>query len=363
MTPSKTWAVFLAFLCGAPQEVPIPEIPKDRLPPRTRAKPDPATAQLVREAVYVKVSETAETKDGTRFQPEVPVVQNYLAEYFRRAGHPVVDRPEDAVYRIEGSVETTFDKELTLRNETIAWKYVGDARIVVLGKDGATLEKVEVPEEYRLNVKSEKSAVWDLRRYLAYLVYQRLFTEGKVFTNADVVRLINSLAADPFESAEETKANDVIQKLADLGLPAVPYLLDALTDTRTVLASAEYPRLENPSDLKVYHIADKALEEIFQKVSRMEIDTPDHWRFVIIRGWEREWARFCKPFRDSPEAKRRQELFHRKSEGAVEEANLRVLDVDLEKKAEAKDGTQKDDGKDPSGPGRGGGETGDGEGN
>ena len=58
--------------------------------------------------------------------------------------------------------------------------------------------------------------------------------------------------------------------------------------------------------LRVYHAADKALEEIFQKVSRMkpEItpDDPEHERLRrrILRGWENEWKRFCKPLAESP---------------------------------------------------------------
>ena len=52
------------------------------------------------------------------------------------------------------------------------------------------------------------------------------------------------------------------------------------------------------------------IEEIFQKVSRMSLDigasTSDDMKLrrVILRGWEAEWRRFCKTYRDSPNAKK-----------------------------------------------------------
>jgi hypothetical protein len=43
-------------------------------------------------------------------------------------------------------------------------------------------------------------------------------------------------------------------------------------------------------------MADKVLEEIFQKVSRMSLETDARTRLVIVKGWENEWARFCPSF-------------------------------------------------------------------
>ena len=84
----------------------------------------------------------------------------------------------------------------------------------------------------------------------------------------------------------------------------MPYMLEALSDTRSVLMRSNYPGLneKNRSALKVFHIADKVLEEIFQKVSRMGLETTAKGRFRVMKGWEHEWRRFCPPFRDSPYA-------------------------------------------------------------
>ena len=310
----------------AQKKPPIPRLPAERLPQRTRARPDPAKSQVELGTIHVSIEEIAQTMDGTRFTPKARVVENYLGEYLRRVGYRVLEGPVKASYRISGRISTIFDTELILRNKIIAWKYAGSIGIKLRDINGKVLQEITIPEVFRLNVKSEKSAIWDLRRYLAHIIYTGIFQEGDVLANRDVVDLIESLAIDSFDQVEDIEAAEVVEKLADHGLEAVPYLLQALTDTRTVMVKARYPKLEIPGDLKIYHLADKALEEIFQKVSRLELKTPDRLRFYIIAGWENEWRRFCKPFRESPEADRRRHALLKKSEGAVEEKNLRILD-------------------------------------
>ena len=108
--------------------------------------------------------------------------------------------------------------------------------------------------------------------------------------------------ATPEDAVATTEG--VIARLADRGLAVVPYMLEALSDTRPVVMPSSYPGLseENRSELTVSHIADKVLEEIFQKISRMSLATTEKERFRIMSGWEQEWRRFCPPFRDSPHA-------------------------------------------------------------
>ncbi|MCZ6795433.1 MAG: hypothetical protein O7J95_17660 [Planctomycetota bacterium] len=288
---------------GAPV---IPELPRDQLPPRTRAKPDPKK-QYVKETVYVKVAETARARRGKAYTPRVPVIQQYLGEYFRRAGYPVVSSAESADYRVEGSFETAFLKVITFREQVIAWKYRGKVTLQVLGRQGRVAQKIDVPEYTRDSVKDEKSCILDMRRYFAKELYDEMFNEGPVFANKPVAGLLAALNVDPLEAEEPLSGNEIIQRLADVGLPAVPYLLEAMTDTGDVLAETEYPGLARLEDLKVYHVADKVLEEIFQKVSRMDLATDDYRRLIITLGWENEWRRFCPPFRDSPSYKRRLE--------------------------------------------------------
>lgn len=329
---------------------PIPELAADQLPKRTRARPDPAKSQVELDAIHVTIVEMAQTMAGKRYTPQTRVVQNYLGEYLRRAGYRIVENPAKARYRVSGKISTIFDTELILRNKIIAWKYAGTITAKLQDANGKVLQEIDIPEVFRLNVKSEKSAIWDLRRFLAHIIYSEICLKGAELTNGRIVKLIESLAVDSFDQVEDIEASAVVEKLAGHGLEAVPYLLQALTDTRTVMVKAAYPGLKVPTDLKIYHLADKTLEEIFQKVSRMELKTPPQLRFYIIAGWENEWRRFCKPFRESPEADRRKHALLKKSAGAVQEKNLRVLDFSLygKKPGKGKVGEPKEADKEPS---------------
>lgn len=336
---------------GTQKKPPIPRLAVGQLPKQTRLRPDPEKSQVELDTVHVGIEEMAQTMNGTRYAPRTRVVENYLGEYLRRAGFRVLKDPAKARYRIRGRISTIFDKELILQDRIIAWKYAGSAAVDLLDANAKSLQKVSLPEVFRLNVKNEKSAIWDLRRYLAHMIYSELCLKGKVLGNSEIVGLIESLAIDSFDREEDVEAGVVIGKLADHGLEAVPYLLQALTDTRPVMANAKYPNLEVPTDLKIYHLADKALEEIFQKVSRLELKTPARLRFYIIAGWENEWRRFCRPFRESPEPERRRHVLLKKSEGVVEEKNLRILDFSRygTKPSGEKDGAKKE--ADKKGPG------------
>ena len=284
----------------------VPEIPRDQLPSRTRKPPDPKTNQYVLGKVYIRIGERVRLMKGAEYVPKVPVVTEYLSEYFRRAGYDVVPTAATADYRVEGSMRADYKTVLKFRDEIVAWKYGGSVTVQVFEGERQR-EEITVPDVYRENAKNETSCVLDLRRYMAKTLHDKLFSEGKVFPQLETIGLLRQLSVDPLEAEKPVSGNEIIARLADIGLPAVPYLLETLTDTRTVLAATEYPGLENLDDLKSHHVADKALEEIFQKISRMNLKTNSHQRFVIIRGWENEWRRFCPPFRESPQYKRRQE--------------------------------------------------------
>lgn len=293
---------------------PIPELPPEQLPPATAAKPDPKREQFSRAAVFVAIDEEIQPRKRDAYRPKHLYVQTYLSEYFRRAGYPIVGAPEKAVYRVEGSFRARYLEELVFRGQRIALKFRSSAFLVILDRAGKELGRVDIPEldgEGILPRKKsadgkgppeESNAVRDLRREMAKLLWDHLFHRVDPFRDPEIPALISSLAQDPLESEGVMDANEVIQRLAARRLEAVPYLLDALSDERNVMVSAEYPGLTtiNSEKLRIYHIADKALEEIFQKVSRMNLDTPRKYRYVIIRGWENEWKRFCKPFRESP---------------------------------------------------------------
>jgi len=292
-------------------EDPLAKLPVDKLPPRTRRPPDPARDQYSLEPVYVDIDEQVYPEKGAPYTPERLLLAQYLQEYLRRAGHPVVATPEKAVYRVEGNLEAEHVSTLAVLGKAVGWKYKGSAVLQVLDRDGKELERYEVPKVFQDNVKSEKSAVFQLRRYMAKLHWDKLSSSRGVFGNARVAVLISSLVSDP-SLEDPLTAEQVIEELVEAGFASVPPLLEALLDTRVVKLPSEYPGLKDgaPKNLRVYHVADRALEEIFQKVSRMKLeitpDAPAHQRLRrrILQGWENEWRRFCKPLDESPNKRR-----------------------------------------------------------
>ncbi len=280
-------------------------LPDAKLPAKTRPAPDPARDQYVREPVYVRVAEVIVDSAGELKIPDVQIVDRYLQEYLRRAGFPIAATVAEAKYRIEGDLEAQFDKVLRIQGRPVAFKVRAECSLFLLDADGSELEGFEIPEIFQENVKSEKSAFVQVRRLAAKTFWDHLTKDGDVLGDREVEAVIQRLSAVPREG-DAWSTEDCVKTLVGRGLAVVPAMLDALTDTRPVLVPSSYRGLtpETRPKLRIYHVADQVLEEIFQKVSRMNLDTPHRWRFLIMRGWENEWRRFCPPFRDSPNQKR-----------------------------------------------------------
>lgn len=305
-------------------EPPIPEIPPDKLPPATGRKPDPGTEQFIRAPVQVRIDEIVVPRDRDPYVPGSRILNTYVAEYFRRAGHPVVEQGEPAEFYVVGNLESSFVKEITYRGSLLAVKFAGDGVFQVLDADKEPLADFDLPdlemeaivpgaaEEFEVRnreslgdpseLPEEAYAVRDLSRRAASELWRRLYHRRGPFGDGQVQSWLDALTVDDIEAEEPVDGNEILRKLVRRRFEAVPVLLEALTDDRPVLVPLEYPGLSevNRNMLRVYHVADKALEEIFQKVSRMGLDTPPRLRFVIIKGWENEWKRFCPAFRRSP---------------------------------------------------------------
>lgn len=281
---------------------PLPKLPADKLPPATRPKPDPEKVQFIREPVHVEVRETRVGSDGKSSTPEVRVVENYMKEYFRRAGHPVVESSQDAEYRIRATVESQYNRAIRFRDQVIAHRVRGTAEIVVEDSEQKELERFAVPETYQEAALEEDRAFLTLQRYIAHLLWSHVFQRGSTFADPAIRDLLSTLTIQNQGDSQPPTTEEIVEKLADRGLEAVPYLLEALSDTNTVQIPSHYPGLEEtgPDALKVFHIADKALEEIFQKVSRLPLEAPPRVRFLVTKAWEAEWRRFCKSYRESP---------------------------------------------------------------
>jgi hypothetical protein len=319
-------AAAAALPAGTPGQELLAPIPSDRLPARTSPPPDPASDRYVRGKASVRIEEMLEPKDGPAFAPPTPILRLYLEKYLARAGWAPAADPAGADLRIEGSFRAKYAGSEVVLEKPIAHRYEGTISLAVLGKGGEDLDRVEVPDFPKVWIlkdgePEDERVILDLRRQLAKVVWEHLASGGKAFADAEVHGLLASLAADDSVREAPVQGDDVVKALAAKRLAAVPFLLDALTDERPVKVNAHYPGLtaSNSERLRVYHIADKALEEIFQKVSRLALDTPAKGRFLVIRGWEKEWARFCPPFREALEAEARRAVARRGGAPAGEE--------------------------------------------
>src|SRR5207249_594451 len=145
-----------------------------------------------------------------------------------------------ARYRLRGTYDAKFSRVIELQGTPIAHKYVGRVRLGIeeAGKPGE-VDAVEVPEFFadgvlEQGVPEDQVAVYEMRRRLAKIVWDRLRTSGKVFSDPDIPALLSSLSSDEQEREAPTRAEDIVKKLSARRFSAVPYLLDALTDTRQV---------------------------------------------------------------------------------------------------------------------------------
>lgn len=301
------------------RESPIPKIPEDQLPPQTRPKPDAEKDRYVRDPVFVWVEERIQPKGGTLAAAEPRVVESYLKGYLQRAGFPIAESAEKASLLLEGTVDLRFHSELVAFGRDVGWKYRGQGSFLLRDTHGNDRGSFEIPEVFRESVKSEESAALQTRRYMAKVAWDNLYHRKTALSDPKVEALINALTIEGGAESLEREGHvdrvesteGVIDALADAGFPAVPYLLEALRDDRPVRMPSSYPGLADggAASLRVYHIADKALEEIFQKVSRLSLDTEYEPRMRVVAGWENEWKRFCPPFaefsRQQDEARRR----------------------------------------------------------
>ncbi|MEM7233680.1 MAG: hypothetical protein AAF517_16005 [Planctomycetota bacterium] len=302
----------------------LPRIPKGKLPKRTRTPPDPKKDQLSRGSVYLSIAEVEDPSRGKAGPAKVSVVQPYAAEYFRRAGFRVVKNVGNADFRIEGKVVATFVSPIIFRKRTIGWKYIADASVTVTNRDGQLVSEHQIPQQEWDGGQDEPTASIDIRRLIAKNVHDTLFVKCAAFQTPKVGELLAALKVDPLEAEDPRSGNELVDLMADLGVTAVPFLLEALTDNTTVLAETDFPGLKKLDDLKVYHMADKALEEIFQKVSRLPLKATADERFIVTLGWENEWRRFCPAFRESEEFQKKlaqARLVIRRQQRAKKKAN------------------------------------------
>lgn len=250
----------------------------------------PPSGSLDRGTVFVEVTEALDGETTDLNISELLITRALLHHGLHLAPE------EDARYRFEGRLSATFHQRLTMELGGVEqllehqWLAEFEGTLTDRGEEGSDAkERTEVfafPEPLLNGRTDEELARRDIRRRSATII-ARDVTRGEILGQPRIAGLLDALL-DPFDPRT---FDEIERDLVDEGLPAVPYLLDALADERAVRLEGTYPGLEewNREELKVHHIADRALSEILGRTAGLDLLSTKERRLRVIIGWTWAW--------------------------------------------------------------------------
>ncbi|MHC4935015.1 MAG: hypothetical protein ACYTGJ_02240 [Planctomycetota bacterium] len=248
----------------------------------------PALA-LDRGTVHIEIREMMSGEAPPRNIAQELVGRSFLQHGFRLAS------PEEARYLVRGVLDCVYHKELTIELEGVSttlehqWDSTFNLEIVdrEQGSGGEPVVKTfSFPEPLRNGRTDDELARRDIRRRAASMMLGMVWRDPEL-GDPPVAQLISALV-DPFEPRT---FNELERALVELGPRAVPFLLESLSDTRTVGPEGEYPDLAafNRDQLKVYHLADRVLAEVLLRYPALDLLSTNDRRFKVIIGWTWAW--------------------------------------------------------------------------
>jgi len=245
---------------------------------------------FVREPILLDIEETldGEPSDGT-------FLRRQIAEFCCLYGYPVVKDAAAAPWRLRVRAATASAGTVTVAGSPIAWKYKTTITVGVLGQAGETpLEAFEVPDIQREASQAER-ALRFTRLQATEILGKRVFQEGNVLGNPDVHALLQELQ---YTTKEGRYFNEIYKEIVDIGLRAVPDLILALSDTRTVVLPGEFEGLTdgNRKEFLMCHFADWCLETILEAESPLTFGSDREHRARVKTAWYREWGKRCGAF-------------------------------------------------------------------
>ncbi|MGE3164991.1 MAG: hypothetical protein AB7O52_08795 [Planctomycetota bacterium] len=256
------------------------------------SRPTPLGVPLNRGTVYVKIEETLDGEPTA-----VNLIQELVTRRLLYHGFHLVEAPERARYRVEGSLHCRFHKDHTFDfgDQSTHLEYQFEAQLDCTltdtqGTSGDTpdplTERFAFPEPLIYGRTQMAAAKRDIRRY-AESIFSPQLLNGRILGNPEVKALVDALG-NPYDTRT---FNEVLDGLVRIGPRAVPYLLDGLTDSRPVRLAGTYPGLEdwNRDSLHFAHIFDRALGEILQRYSPLTLDSTEELLLRVQRGWTWAW--------------------------------------------------------------------------
>ncbi|MEE8143091.1 MAG: hypothetical protein V3T77_08325 [Planctomycetota bacterium] len=232
---------------------------------------------------------------------EQNIAQQLITRLMIQHGFHLAKKPEEARYRIEGTLDCTFHKKLNFEYEEqkvhLEHQYKADFRCILSdrgedpdrrkgeGTAKPVVEEFHIPELINGRI-DQRDAKRDIRRRAGTIMAQRLVSE-RLLGEPKIKGLIDALG----DAYDPRTFNQVVEELTARGAEAIPYLLDTLRDERPVRLSGEYPDLKewNKDSLRYYHIADLALSEILGRTSGLAIDSSEEYRLRVSLAWTWAW--------------------------------------------------------------------------
>jgi len=249
----------------------------------------PAPVRLDRGTIHVGI---AETLDGV--PTDTNIAQLLITRTLLHHGFHLAPASE-ARYRVEGRLTCTYHKELKMTlgevEQLLEHQWLAEFALTVTdrgpeGKGPEDVESFSFPEPMRNGRTDPELARRDIRRRAATDMAKTI-GRGRIIGDAEVRQLLDALQ-DPYDP----RGFDEIERdIVALGARAVPYLLEALLDTRPVRMVGSYPDLEkfDPEDLKVYHLADRMLSDLLSRHAALDLLSTETRRLQVITGWTWAW--------------------------------------------------------------------------
>ncbi|MFQ5653226.1 MAG: hypothetical protein ACE5GW_00670 [Planctomycetota bacterium] len=263
-------------------------------------RPEAPRKPLDRGTFFVAITETLEGEPT-----EVNIAEHLITRTLLGHGLTPAPRRENARYLLEGTLTCAYHKELTFEfgdmKQLLEHQYkalfecsLTDTRPGAAAGESSgehtsgepDVEVLDFPEPLINGRTDRKLARRDIRRRAATNICERMMN-GRLLGRPEIKGLLDALG-DPLDPRT---FNDIAGRLAAIGIPAVPYLLDALRDDRPVRMKGDYAGLEerNLDAMRYYHVADLALGEILRRSSGLAIDSTEEMHLRVITGWTWAW--------------------------------------------------------------------------
>jgi hypothetical protein len=234
-------------------------------------------------------------------------IVNELGKYARLFGCPVVKAKEGADYGLTGTVSLAEVKEADGTTEADqsapeehVWRVDAELAVRETGS-GKTVEEFPPLEDYRYRAADRDAARREAVRAVTSQLARLVFYFGETLGQPDVRELLADLVID---TKDEYFYNDVVANLEEIGLRAVPYLIWQMeNDRRLVALSGDLPGLkdEEADKVRVYHVANYALEQILNRKTRLWVDAAPNEVTRHVRAWQGLWQKRCAAYIKDPE--------------------------------------------------------------